>query len=128
MMVARPRGLIVLSVSLVLINPPASQGQRAQLAPAGNYHAHLTSEASARLLLARPLPSVELPADLDRVVRNYERFTKSGNPDSLTALFAEDGFFPSVVRVDSRAGGYRTSSGRLEPRRYPRSSPLFCVE
>ena len=84
--------LIVLFLISVGIGAPALHGQRPRLAPVGNYHGHLVSEVSGRLRVPRPLRSVDLPGDLDRVVRDYERFTKSGDPDSLTALFAQDGF------------------------------------
>src|SRR5688572_16579131 len=39
-----------------------------------------------------PLPSVNLPADLDRVLRDYERAWKSGDASSVAALFSVDGF------------------------------------
>ena len=39
-----------------------------------------------------PLPSVSLPADLDRVLRDYERAWKTGDASSVAALFSVDGF------------------------------------
>ncbi|CAN5647008.1 hypothetical protein BH23GEM9_BH23GEM9_32760 [soil metagenome] len=38
-----------------------------------------------------PLPSVSLPPELDRVLRDYERYWRAGNADALVALFTEDG-------------------------------------
>jgi len=38
------------------------------------------------------LPSASLPADLDRVLRDYERAWRSGNASNVAALFSEDGF------------------------------------
>jgi hypothetical protein len=38
------------------------------------------------------LPSIELPGDLDRVLRDYEKFWRAGQVDSLAGIFAEDGF------------------------------------
>lgn len=38
------------------------------------------------------LPSVSLPADLDRVLRDYERAWKSGDASTVAALFSVDGF------------------------------------
>lgn len=38
------------------------------------------------------LPSTTLPADLDRVLRDYERAWKSGDAAAVAALFAADGF------------------------------------
>ena len=60
-------------------------------APIGNYHAHLVSDSSAKLLVVPPLPSVELPTDLDRVIREWERVTKSPDAPAFAALFTEDG-------------------------------------
>jgi ketosteroid isomerase-like protein len=39
-----------------------------------------------------PLPSVELPAELDRVLRDYERHWRAGEAEALVALFTGDGF------------------------------------
>lgn len=41
--------------------------------------------------LAQPLPSVTLPPDLDRVLRDYERAWVAKDPEALARLFAEDG-------------------------------------
>src|SRR6476661_2977126 len=41
---------------------------------------------------APALPSVTLPADVDRVLRDYEKAWKAGDPAALAAIFAEDGF------------------------------------
>lgn len=37
-------------------------------------------------------PSVTLPAELDRVLRDYERLWRAGDAAALSRLFAEDGF------------------------------------
>jgi len=39
-----------------------------------------------------PLPTVTLPPELDRVLRDYERAWRAGDAAALAALFAEDGF------------------------------------
>jgi ketosteroid isomerase-like protein len=39
-----------------------------------------------------PLPSVELPAEMDRVLRDYERLWAAGDAAGLAAIFADDGF------------------------------------
>lgn len=39
-----------------------------------------------------PLPSITLPAELDRVLRDYERSWQGNDAAGLAALFAEDGF------------------------------------
>lgn len=38
------------------------------------------------------LPSVALPPDLERVLRDYERAWRAGDAAALAALFAQDGF------------------------------------
>jgi len=38
------------------------------------------------------LPSVTLPPELDRILRDYERAWRTGDATALAALFAEDGF------------------------------------
>jgi ketosteroid isomerase-like protein len=38
------------------------------------------------------LPSVELPAELDRVLRDYEQAWASGDAEALTRLFTTEGF------------------------------------
>jgi uncharacterized protein (TIGR02246 family) len=45
------------------------------------------------------LPSVTLPTELDRVLRDYERLWKAGDGAGLAALFTEDGFI-------ARPGGW----------------------
>lgn len=44
------------------------------------------------------LPSIALPPDLDRVLRDYERAWQARDPAALAALFAEDGFVLSNGR------------------------------
>lgn len=41
---------------------------------------------------APPLPSVELPPELDRVLRDYESAWTAKNGEALSRLFTEDGF------------------------------------
>jgi len=40
----------------------------------------------------KELPSVALPPELDRVIRDYERAWRAGDTAALASLFAEDGF------------------------------------
>ena len=77
------------------------------------------------LLLAQPdrptpasLPSVVLPPELDRVLRDYEQQWQARSPSGLAALFAEDGFVLQSGRlpVRGRAGieqAYRNAGGPL---------------
>jgi ketosteroid isomerase-like protein len=67
------------------------------------------------------LPSVALPPELDRVLRDYERAWQAHDADALAALFAEDGFVLSNNRpaVRGLAGirvAYATSGGGLSLR------------
>jgi ketosteroid isomerase-like protein len=66
------------------------------------------------------LPSVQLPDDLDRVLREYEAAWAAGNETALAALFTEDGFVPTplgwVRGRDGIARVYENSSGPLRLR------------
>lgn len=55
--------------------------------------------------LLPPLASVELPAELDRVLRDYETAWAAGDAGALAALFTEDGF------VGNRGGWIRGRDG-----------------
>lgn len=46
---------------------------------------------AASAAIAEPLASVALPADLDRVLRDYERAWIANDPAALAALFTTDG-------------------------------------
>ena len=54
--------------------------------------ASLRSDSSAGGQQGAALPSVTLPPELDRVLRDYERGWRAGDAAALAALFAEDGF------------------------------------
>lgn len=67
---------------------------------------------------APPLPSVTLPAALDRVLRDYERHWSARDPEGLAALFTEDGFVLQRGRDPARGRAaiteaYRGSGGPL---------------
>jgi ketosteroid isomerase-like protein len=67
-----------------------------------------------------PLPSIALPAELDRVLRDYERAWQAGDENALAALFTEDGFVPTgqgwVRGRDAIRATYQNSSGGLQLR------------
>jgi uncharacterized protein (TIGR02246 family) len=54
------------------------------------------------------LPSVTLPAELDRVLRDYERLWKAGDGAGLARLFTEDGFI-------ARPGGWIRGRAEIQP-------------
>ena len=67
-----------------------------------------------------PQPSIELPDDMARVLRDYERHWSAGNADELAALFVERGL---IVRQGSWIRGrdairqaYEIASGPLRLR------------
>jgi hypothetical protein len=64
-----------------------------------------------------PLPSVELPPELARVLRDYERHWHAGRADSLVALFTEDGFI-------ARRGGWVRGTAALREGLQQTSSDL----
>ena len=68
-----------------------------------------------------PLPSVDLPPALERVLRDYERAWQARDPAALAALFAEDGFVLAngepPVRGRARVrGAYKDGGGPLSLR------------
>ena len=79
----------------------------------------VASPATGQLTGAAPrLPSVTLPAELERVLRDYEREWSARNPEGLAALFTDDGFVlqPGRAPVRGRAAiaeAYRGSGGPL---------------
>lgn len=69
------------------------------------------------------LPSVELPPELDRVLRDYERAWAAKNAEALSRLFAEDGFVlpngkPPVRGRDAIRAAYAGSGGPLSLRAF----------
>ena len=67
---------------------------------------------------ANPLPSVVLPPDLDRVLRDYERAWQDRNTEALVSLFVADGFVmqPQRPPVRGQAGlrqAYQGAGGSL---------------
>lgn len=96
------RALLLVVVALLA----ASGGAIAQQTPAA---------APARV------PSVTLPPELDRVLRDYEQEWEAGNVTALARLFTEDGFVlrPGHPPVRGRAAieeSYRGASGDLHLR------------
>ena len=64
------------------------------------------------------LPSVTLPAELDRVLRDYEKAWQARDAAALAALFAEDGFVLQGGRAAVRGRSeiekaYKSSGGAL---------------
>src|SRR5690606_32886743 len=66
------------------------------------------------------LPSIELPAELARVLRDYARACAAGDATALAELFTEDGFVPTAdgwVRGKAEIRRvYEGSSGALQLR------------
>jgi uncharacterized protein (TIGR02246 family) len=54
---------------------------------------------------AAPLPSITLPPEVDRVLRDYERAWRSGDATAVAALFAEDGYLLQSGRNPIRGRG-----------------------
>lgn len=66
---------------------------------------------------AAKVPTVVLPAELDRVLRDYEREWRARNATALAALFTEDGFVLSDRKppVRGRANIITAYSGQGGP-------------
>lgn len=77
--------------------------------------------ARAQDAAPEPLPSVALPPELDRVLRDYERLWAAGDEAGLADLFAEDGFVlqngrPAVRGREAIQRAYAEFSGPLRLR------------
>lgn len=64
------------------------------------------------------MSSVKLPAELDRVLRDYEQGWQTRNAEGLAQLFTPDGFIlrtghPPVRGREAIAAGYKNSGGPL---------------
>src|SRR5262245_37347614 len=84
-----------LALALALTVPFALDAQNAAPAPP--------------IAQAAPLPSVELPPALDRVLRDYERAWKANDVAALVALFSDDGFVLQPGRAPARGHAALTS-------------------
>lgn len=81
-----------------------------------------------------PLPSVALPPELERVLRDYERAWEARDAAALAALFAPDGFVlrpghPPVRGREAIEEAYRGAGGPLHLRAlaFERSGPVAYV-
>lgn len=67
-----------------------------------------------------PQPSIDLPAELSRVLRDYEQYWSTGQEDELAALFVEEGLIArrgSWIRGrDAIREAYGNASGSLRLR------------
>jgi ketosteroid isomerase-like protein len=74
----------------------------------------LPARAQTALTPSDSLPSVKLPAELDRVLRDYERLWKAGDAAALVMLFTEDGFVmqPNKPPVRGREAMKRVYTGQ----------------
>ena len=98
------RSLLATLLALALL-PAAAAAQSAQSAPAA-------PAAPA------PLPSVALPPELDRVLRDYERKWQARDAAGLATIFAADGFVLANGRAPVRGReaitrGYADAGGPL---------------
>ncbi len=80
----------------------------------------LLGQVSPEETRPEPQPSVDLPMELARVLRDYERHWSAGRADDLAGLFVESGL---IVRQgtwirgrDAIREAYRTASGPLKLR------------
>lgn len=64
--------------------------------------ARAQTPASADVRIADSLPSVQLPAELDRVLRDYERAWRASDVAALVRLFTDDGFVLQPGRPPAR--------------------------
>jgi len=105
-------GTIVALLTAACASAAPSQSTTANTAPTRG----TTAAAVLPGFDTRALPSVSLPAELDRVLRDYESAWSSRSPEALARLFAGDGFVlqpnrpparghDDIVRIYAGSGG-----------------------
>lgn len=82
-----------------------------------------TAAAQAEVSPPAPMPSVTLPPELDRVLRDYEKHWQARSATGLAELFVEDGFVlqGGKLPVRGRAAieqAYRSGGGPLSLRAF----------
>jgi uncharacterized protein (TIGR02246 family) len=101
-------------ITFILALATSIPAQQAPITPVGDYHAHIQSEANTRLLEVPRLPTVELPAELAPLIREFEAAQKSGDPAAFAALFTPDGFYRQPTGWVR--GTQRIAAGRINER------------
>ena len=98
--------------------PVFAAAPAAQSGPAGSPAAAAASPAAAPVSAsAAPSPaSVKLPADLDRVLRDYEKAWIAGDTAALAALFTSDGYAlpngqPPAAGAEAIRAAYQRNAG-----------------
>lgn len=79
----------------------------------------VNSEARAQAPAPAPLPTVDLPPELNRVLRDYERHWKANDGAALSELFTDDGFINRggwIRGRDAIRAAYARSGGDLRLR------------
>lgn len=85
----------------------------------GSYRARAIATQQQAPQAPPPLPSVDLPPELDRVLRDYEKHWKASNGEALSALFTDDGFINRngwIRGRDAIRQAYARSGGDLRLR------------
>ena len=115
------RMLAVFSVNLALLAPGLA-AQARPITPVGNYHAHLVSDSTARMLVVPRLQTIELPTALVALVREFESAAGSGMGKSVAALFTEDGLYGQPTgwvqgreRIEHAVSNERADKLRVRP-------------
>ena len=97
--------------------------------PVGDALAQQTGEPETEAL-----PSVPLPPELERVLRDYERAWRNHDAEALAALFTVDGFVLRSGHPPARGRkaiekAYRNSGGRLHLRAlaFEQSGPVAYI-
>lgn len=78
---------LILTLAALTALPATAPAQKPTV-PAADHHTHLLSEAGAKLVNEPPLPAVDLPEDLARLLRDREKGWN--DKTALAGLFTED--------------------------------------
>jgi predicted TIM-barrel fold metal-dependent hydrolase len=127
-----PVRAVVLAAAFAFPNSASAQS-KVPLQPAADHHAHLQSRAVWPLFHPE-LPVIQVPADLDRLLRAFENgWQASDNKLVLSSLFTADGVLqwaddwvqgPAAIRVVLLGEG---GGRRLRPQVFETNGPLGYV-
>ena len=123
-------GIAVLAMATVgaaALSQTAEKAGRDPMKPLADHHTHLLSPAGAKLVNDPPLPAIELPQDLARLLRDREKGWN--DKAALTALFTEDslvlGREPLWIRGRDEVTTYMST---LYARPYRITPAVYAVE
>src|SRR5687768_15679667 len=95
------RSYLCIAIVLIAIGfafDAQAQPEITTLAPVGDYHVHLLSPVTAKMAQEPPLPAIEVPADIARLLGAMEKGWN--DKDALAALYTENSVLLNLDNSD----------------------------